>query len=193
MAESAPERLLKAAQAELITHDGQLEMTAVAKRAGASVGLAYHHFGSKAGLIAAVVERFYQPLREVMMGPSGTDRESWARAERERFRRMVDYYYDHPLAPLLVGRLGREPAVIDMEREHLDALLSEGARNLKAAQANGVLPAEIDADVAIGLIIGGIQQALYRALHQDPRPDPAAFFEKLWALLDNMVRDAGTA
>lgn len=190
MSKTTPERLLDAAQAELIAHNGQLEMTAVAKRAGASVGLAYHHFGSKAGLIAAVVERFYQPLRAVMMGPSGADPESWARAERDRFQRMVDYYFDHPLAPLLVGRLGREPSVIDMEREHLDALLTEGARNLKAAQANGVLPREIDVDIAIGLIIGGIQQALYRALHLDPRPDRDAFFEKLWALLGALVRGA---
>ena len=188
MSESTPERLLKAAEAELIAQDGLLEMTAVAKRAGASVGLAYHHFGSKAGLISAVVERFYQPLREVMMGPTGSDPESWSRAERERFKRMVDYYFDHPLAPLLVGRLGREPAVIDMEREHLDALLSEGARNLRAAQANGVLSPEMDADIAIGMIIGGIQQALYRALHQQPRPDRDAFFNKLWTLLGALVR-----
>ena len=41
-------------------------MQAVAKRAQVSVGLAYHHFGSKAGLIAAVVEAFYSRLDEVV-------------------------------------------------------------------------------------------------------------------------------
>ena len=49
------ERLLSAAQEELIEGQGHLEMQAVARRAQVSVGLAYHHFGSKAGLIAAVV------------------------------------------------------------------------------------------------------------------------------------------
>lgn len=188
MPESAAERLLDAAQTELIAQDGRLEMTAVARRAGVSVGLAYHHFVSKTGLIAAVVERFYQPLRAVMMGPSGTDRDNWARFEHERFSRMVDYYYDHPLAPLLVGRMGREPEVNDLEREHLEALLAEGARNLKAAQARGILSPDFDADVAIGLVIGGVQQALFQALHRSPRPDRTEFVAKLWFLLQGMLR-----
>ena len=59
-----PERLVRAAQEELIQSQGLLEMQAVAKRAKVSVGLAYHHFGSKAGLIAAVVEAFYHRLEE---------------------------------------------------------------------------------------------------------------------------------
>ena len=35
------ERLLQAAKEELLANDGYMEMSAVAKRAGASVGLAY--------------------------------------------------------------------------------------------------------------------------------------------------------
>ncbi len=188
MPETTAERLLEAAQAELIAHDGRLEMSGVARRAGVSVGLAYHHFGSKTGLIVAVVERFYEPLRDVMMGPTGMDQESWAKLERERFSRMVDHYYDHPLAPLLVGRMGREPEVIDMEREHLDALLAEGARNLAAAQAGGYLSSELDPEVAIGMIIGGVQEALSGALHRDPRPDRAEFMSSLWSLMERLLR-----
>ncbi len=190
MPQSAPERLIVAAEAELIANGGRLEMTAVAKRAAASVGLAYHHFGSKTGLVAAVVAQFYVPLRALMMGPSGADRDTWALKERARFSRMVDYYFDHPLAPLLVGRMAREPEVIDMEREHLDRLMDEGARNLRVAQKRGILPADFDPDVAIGLVIGGAQHALSRALHQDPRPDRQAFMEKLWTLLTRMVGHA---
>ena len=65
-----PERLIRAAQAELIQGGGLLEMQAVARRAKVSVGLAYHHFGSKAGLIAAVVQSFYDRLEEVAFNPS---------------------------------------------------------------------------------------------------------------------------
>ena len=43
------DRLIRAAEAELIATHGHLEMQAVAKRAKLSVGLAYHHFGSKLG------------------------------------------------------------------------------------------------------------------------------------------------
>ncbi len=185
---STAEKLVAAAEAELIAHDGKLEMAGVARRAGVSVGLAYHHFGSKTGLIVAVVERFYEPLREVMLGPAGTDAASWSKLERERFSRMVDHYYDHPLAPLLVGRMAREPEVIDIEREHLDALLAEGARNLRAAQSRGFLAAELDPEVAIGVIIGGVQEALSRALHHDPRPERAEFMSGLWFLMERLLR-----
>src|SRR5690349_13406419 len=73
-----PERLIRAAQEELIQGHGLLEMQAVAKRAKASVGLAYHHFGSKAGLIAAVVEAFYNRLEEVAFSPSKLTSPDWA-------------------------------------------------------------------------------------------------------------------
>jgi AcrR family transcriptional regulator len=43
------ERLIRAAEKELIRSHGHLEMQAVSKRAQVSVGLAYHHFGRKAG------------------------------------------------------------------------------------------------------------------------------------------------
>ena len=69
-----PERLIRSAQDELIQTHGLLEMQAVAKRAKVSVGLAYHHFGSKAGLIAAVVEAFYNRLEDVdavLVTPTG--------------------------------------------------------------------------------------------------------------------------
>ena len=66
--QTSSEKLLQAAEDELIADNGQMEMSAVAQRAGLSVGLAYHHFGSKAGLVAAVVDRFYEPLREISLG-----------------------------------------------------------------------------------------------------------------------------
>jgi AcrR family transcriptional regulator len=65
------ERLVRAAQEELIWSHGHLEMQAVAKRALVSVGLAYHHFGSKAGLIAAVVEAFYSRLDAEVFNEAG--------------------------------------------------------------------------------------------------------------------------
>src|SRR5438046_4617250 len=78
------ERLVQAAQEELIRTHGHLKMQAVAKRAQVSVGLAYHHFGSKAGLIAAVVEAFYSRLDEEVFNEACRPSESWADRERRR-------------------------------------------------------------------------------------------------------------
>ena len=51
--------LLRAAADELVERRGVLEVGSVAARAGVSVGLIYRHFGSKAGLLAAVGGDFY--------------------------------------------------------------------------------------------------------------------------------------
>jgi AcrR family transcriptional regulator len=96
------ERLIRAAQEELIRRHGHLEMQAVAKRAQVSIGLAYHHFGSKAGLIAAVVEEFYNRLDEAAFNDAKRPSESWADRERRRTAEYIAFHYDHPFAPLVI-------------------------------------------------------------------------------------------
>src|SRR5438093_13600736 len=97
------ERLVRAAQAELIQCHGHLEMQAVAKRARVSVGLAYHHFGSKAGLIAAVVEAFYSRIDAEVFNDACRPSESWADRERRRIDAYLAFHPDHPLAPLCIA------------------------------------------------------------------------------------------
>ena len=46
-------KILAAAEEILREGDGALEMSQVAGKAGVSVGLAYHYFGSKAGMLGA--------------------------------------------------------------------------------------------------------------------------------------------
>ncbi|MBI1393372.1 MAG: TetR family transcriptional regulator [Alphaproteobacteria bacterium] len=180
-------RLIRAAEAELIANDGHVEMLAVAKRAGLSVGIAYHHFGSKAGLIAAVVDGFYGPLRDISFaGPTaGVD---WATRERDRTRAFIDYFYDHPFAPLVVGRLGREPAVIDIESAHLRQMLDVGARNIRAGQKDGAIPGEIDADVAISFVLGGLWRAVGDAVLSEPRPSRKRLVEQAWSFVESALQ-----
>ncbi|QBI54103.1 TetR/AcrR family transcriptional regulator [Streptomonospora litoralis] len=52
-------RLLEGARAEILGGDGSLEVAAVARRAEVSAGLLYRYFDGKDGLVAAVVDDFY--------------------------------------------------------------------------------------------------------------------------------------
>jgi len=101
------ERLIDAAQAELIQGQGQLEMQAVAKRAQVSIGLAYHHFGSKAGLIAAVVEAFYGRLDAAAFTGAKLPTTTWVEREKGRIAATVRFHYADPVALLVIGVLSR--------------------------------------------------------------------------------------
>jgi AcrR family transcriptional regulator len=183
-----PERLVRAAQEELIQRHGLLEMQAVAKRAKVSVGLAYHHFGSKAGLIAAVVEGFYNRLEDAAFSPSKLLSSDWAGREKERIAAYISFHYDHPFAPLVVGALSRAAEVLDVEQAFTKRQLTAGAHNLRAGQRDGVIPADLDPRLTIALMIGGIRQALIGALTSSHRPDRAELTDKIWVFVAGALR-----
>jgi AcrR family transcriptional regulator len=182
------EKLIAAAQDELVEGHGHLEMQAVAKRAQASVGLAYHHFGSKAGLIAAVVEAFYGQLDEAAFGGAKLPATSWAVREKARIGTYVAFHYDHPFAPLVIGPLSRAAEVLDVETAFTRRQLAGGARMIQAAQRDGIVSADIDPGLTIALMIGGIRQALIGALTGEQRPDPARLTDDIWAFMAAALR-----
>jgi AcrR family transcriptional regulator len=190
------ERLVRAAQEELIRSHGHLEMQAVAKRARVSVGLAYHHFGSKAGLIAAVVEAFYSRIDQEVFNDACRPSESWANRERRRIASYIAFHYEHPFAPLVIGTLSRAPEVLDVERAFTNKTLAGGARMIEAAQRDGFVPDHIDPHLTIAMTIGGIRQALIGVLTSEQRPDPKKLTDEIWAFMAGALRltaNAGVA
>ena len=93
------QRLLDAAEAELIATDGHLEMEAAARRADARIGLAYAQFGSKSGLMAAVIDRYYEPIREIVIGEAIPLKIDWRLREKTRLAAIVLSNSSLPLAP----------------------------------------------------------------------------------------------
>jgi AcrR family transcriptional regulator len=185
---STREKLVSAAQEELIQGQGHLEMQAVARRAQVSVGLAYHHFGSKAGLIAAVVEEFYNRLDEAAFSGARLTAKTWADRERERIGAYIAFHYDHPFAPLVIGALSRAPEVLDVETAFTSRQLAAGARMLQAAQRDGIVPDDIDPHLTIALMIGGIRQALIGTLMSQHRPDRKKLTDDIWSFMAAALR-----
>jgi AcrR family transcriptional regulator len=181
-------KLIAAAQQELIEGQGQLEMQGVARRARVSVGLAYHHFGSKAGLIAAVVEDFYTSLDNAAFSGARLTLKSWADRERERIGIYLAFHFTHPFAPLVVGALSRAPEVVDVETAFTRRQLAAGALMLQAAQRDGILPADIDPHLTIALMSGGIRQAMIGALASENRPDPDKLTDDIWRFIAAALR-----
>lgn len=175
-------QLIEAAEQELIANHGYMEISAVARRAHVSAGLTYHHFGSKSGLVAAVVDHFYHPLRAIALGDEIPRDLEWRERERCRTRAIIDYFYDHPLAPVICSRLAKEPEVIDIERAHVNALLKAGARNLAQGQRLGLISMELDPSTAVAMLMGGLRLTIEQAITSDQRPPRQELLDQLWRL-----------
>ena len=182
------ERLIRAAQDELVAGNGHLEMQAVAKRAQVSVGLAYHHFGSKAGLIASVVDDFYETLEAAVFYETKWPATSWEEGEKGRVGAYIGFHYAHPFAPLVIGPLSRASEVLDVETAFTNRQLEGGAQMLMAAQREGILEDSIDPHLTIALMIGGIRQALIFAMAREQRPAPEKLTDDVWQFMAAALR-----
>ncbi len=175
---STRQTLLKAARESLMAGEGAAEMGEIAKRAGVSVGLAYHHFGSKAGLIAAVVEDFYARYTETVNARFGGAR--WVDRERARTAALVDFFLDEPFARTLLGPLGRSPEVVNAEASCMASMVELGARNIAMGQASGELDAGMDPALAGAFVLGGVRQCLTEALVNNQNPERETLAAMAW-------------
>lgn len=185
------ERLLQAAAAELIERDGALEVASVAARAEVSVGLLYRYFGSKAGLVAAVVESFYDRFHAEVADTDPAPAADWASRERKRLELSVAFHYREPLAAVVLSRLSRAPEVAAVEVRRIGRLVEDAAKNVTAGQRRGELPPELDPRTVGAMLIGGFRVAMGEALTRRRRPDAEALVEELWRFVVNGVRFTG--
>jgi AcrR family transcriptional regulator len=180
-------RIIDAARAALLAGRGDFELADLARRAGVSVGLPYHRFGSKSGVIAAVVAEFYAGLRRALdLGDFAPL--DWSVRERERLGRLVAYLHGDPLAPLIISTLGRDPEVSAVEaglwRETIDA----AARNLAHAQARGQIARDLDPQLAAAMVCGGVRHAVGLGLGSRKRPSQAALVDAIWTFIARALR-----
>jgi len=181
-AEQSRTRLIEAAVLELIAGNGSFEIIDIARRAGVSVGLAYFRFGSKAGLISAVVDAFYDRIARVIDLADCAELD-WGLRERERLRRLIEFLFTHELAPILISKLARDPEVAAVESARWSELIGGAARNITKAQRRGQIAAHHDPQVLAALISGGIRHAVGHALASSPRPSQLALTDEIWGFI----------
>lgn len=183
-AERNRQRLLDAAAAALVDGEGAFEVQQVASRAGLSVGLAYHRFGSKAGLIGAVVHQVYDDLLDAIDIPQWPTHD-WRGREHERTRRFIDFVYENPVAAIVFSKLASEPEVVGVASERWRGVVDEGARTIAQGQSRGVLPARTDPHILSALINGAVRHAVAHALTAEPRPNRDALTEDVWTFIES--------
>ena len=182
---SAP-KLLDAAELCLVEGTGDFEMRDVSTRAGASEGLAYHYFRNKAGLVTAVVARFFDRYDAVMN--RHRDRNiPWAERERERLEDLIAFLYADPVAPLVFGSMSRLPETAAAEAQRRQDIVSRAAHNIRSGIEQGTIDPNIDSDIAGAAIIGAVNEVVTHSLRQSPPPTEARLADELWRIIAAIV------
>jgi AcrR family transcriptional regulator len=188
---AARQRLLQAAEQEL-RDTGELEVAAVARRAGVSVGLPYRYFGTRTGLLIAVLDAFYDRLSHASALRT-YDEPSWEAREQHRIRDWVGFLYAEPLAPIVLGGLVGDGDLATANTTRLNLLIEIGARNIAHAQHRGELPPGRDPEFLAAVTLGGTNAVVSVALTRTPRPAPDWVIDQLWTFVAGAVGLTETA
>ena len=179
------EAILDAAEGLIIETGGDFEISQLAATANVSNGLAYHYFGSKDGVIEAVIDRFYGRYTAVMDQPADT-RIAWPVRERARLEDTIAFLYSDPLAKTVFSRLSH-PRALHKEFEMQRAMMEKAARNVRSGQTRGQIPPEIDSALAGAAIIGAVRATMAMAMQLKPRPSPRRMAEQIWGFIEGVV------
>jgi AcrR family transcriptional regulator len=161
------QRLLDAAGAHLAAH-GTIEVTRIAGAAGVAPSVLYRYFDGRDGLVAAVVEDFYDSYEERVFARRDVPGNTWPVREALRLEREIAFFYDHPLGRAVACGLLREPAAARVDAERTRAQGQAAARNIRAGQRAKELSTAIDAGLAGAAIIGAVRVMLSEALARTP-------------------------
>lgn len=138
-AATTPDRILDAAIEEFVEHGlAGARVDRIARRAGANKALLYRHFGSKDGLFDAAIRAMAARFDQIRSALPATLEE------------RLPYYFERATDDQVWVRLlewealqtGGGPAVNESERR---AHMEEAVAGVRADQAAGVLPADLDA------------------------------------------------
>ena len=174
------ERLLACARDVAIANDGHIEIAWVAEAAGVVPSLVNRYFGSRAGLVSALLDDFFDRLHVQVLDLDLDDLGTWVQHERIRLEKGVQFHYTDPVAVVIYTRLSREPEVALTENRQIDSVVKHAAANIRRGQKRGELPSSIDPELAGAAMFGAMQRVMVTALSRTPRPRPDRIVEVLW-------------
>jgi AcrR family transcriptional regulator len=173
-------RLLTAAREVAIASGGHIEIAAVGVAAGVVPSLVHRYFGSKSGLVAALVDDFFDCFHRQALDLDLERHGPWARHEFLRLEAGVRFHYREPFAPILYGPLSRDPEVARREADRIAFVVARAARSIRRGQRNGELPVGVDPGLAGAAMFGAMRLVMVEALTRPVRPSPQRVVDVLW-------------
>lgn len=164
------QRLLDAAIDHLATH-GIIEVAVIGETANVAPSVLYRYFDGRDGLVAAVVEEFYDEYEQQVFARRDVPGAGWAAREAGRLQREIEFFYSHRLGRTIACGLLREPAAVQVDALRTRAQGEAAARNIRAGQRAGELAPAVDAGLTGAAIIGSVRSMLADALSRTPPAD----------------------
>jgi AcrR family transcriptional regulator len=144
-----------------------------------SVGAIYRHFGSRAGLIGAVVDDFYARYRAEALEIDPVPGGRFDERERRRTELSVAFHYADPLARVILSSLHLDAEVAVKEAANVEEMIDLAAGVMRLGQKRGEIPSERDPRFIGAMIIGGMRHVLAVALAD--RTSQRRTAAQLWA------------
>jgi AcrR family transcriptional regulator len=177
---STYQRLIACARDEAIRTNGHIEIAAVTEAAGVVPSLVSRYFGSKAGLVSALFDDFFDRLHAEILDLDLDSTGDWATHERLRLENGVRFHYADPFAVVLYTQLSRDPEVARTETRRIEAVIGHAARNIRRGQQRHELPADVDPELAGAAMFGAMRQVMVAALRRPRPPSTQHVTEVLW-------------
>jgi AcrR family transcriptional regulator len=174
------QRLIACARDEAIRTNGHIEIANVAEAAGVVPSLVSRYFGSKSGLVCALVDDFFDRLHAEVLDLNLDDEGDWATHERLRLQKGVRFHYADPFTVVLYNQLSRDPEVARTESGRIEAVIDHAAHNIRRGQQRGELPGHVDPELAGAAMFGAMRQVMVAALRRARRPSAQRVTEVLW-------------
>jgi AcrR family transcriptional regulator len=158
--EDKRERILRAARSLFVQRGYAATRTAdLARRAGVSEGIVFHHFGSKAAVLAAVAGDYGRGLAEAMFEAAPAPGEP--PSAEAMLRRAFDYVRNHgPLSSLLAvsGDPADSSTARRASRSQIVAALARGYEEWSRAGFVRAMSSEIVAELTYALVEAALRE-----------------------------------
>ena len=190
--EASTGKLLDAA-AELISEGGyeRMTMAAIGKRAGYSHGLVTARFGSKEGLLWALVDRMVNEWRAELLAPAIAD-QSGATALHTMLDELAKTWRRSPARMRALYILMFEALLpVPLLHEHMAELHENLRRSVEDTITRsideGITSRDVDAAVAARLIVGALRGASYQSMLDSARMPITVALADVRVLIDSLL------
>ena len=160
-------------------------MQDIVRECGISAGLIYRYFASKDEMIAAIVTDWHTHRATVLTAEHSAGLDALAESYLGLLREVGGPEApDARLALQVWAESVRSPEIRELARKGVD-----GPRRMLVEQLRGRLPAELDADALVRVLIS-VYQGLFVQTVWDDTLDNAAYVDTVAALLRRVVPEA---